>query len=186
MNHFALRVFLDDHAPVAHLYRFHAEVIHKPQEIVQLLADKKGFEQRSAWVHHQSCVVVEFDFLLDVGRGNGGAKSEFEQIDFVRIHFQKVFSLSQAEAFVHDHGQAGFSGLGRSLREVRKVVVHRSGFHPCVAARHARVVEETWVSLKQPIHAFIIGQEQLVEQAQCLTVHAQGKQAYKLFVPQGS
>ena len=128
--------------------------------------------------------MVELDLLLDIGGGDGGAKPELEQVDFVGIDFKKIFGLAKAQAFVHDHGQARFAGLGRALRQMRKVVVHCSGFHARVAAGHARVVEQTWVGFQQPIHAVKVCEEQMVEQAQGLSVHPQREQADELFVPQ--
>ena len=48
----------------------------------------------------------EFDFFLDVGGDNRSAKAQFQEVHFVGIDFETVFGLPQAEAFVHDHGQA--------------------------------------------------------------------------------
>ena len=149
-----------------------------------MVADEVSFEQGAPRVDHEARVVVEFDLLLDVGGDNGSAKAQLEQVHFVGVDFEKVFGLPQAKAFVHDHGQARFAGLGRALRQVREVVVHRSGFHACVPVGHTRVVEKTWVGLQQPIHAFEIRHQQVVEEAKGFSIHAQGEQAHKLFVPQ--
>ena len=183
-NHLALGVLLNHHGAVTHLDSLEPEVVYKAEVVVKLVADEVGFEQGAPRVDHEACVVVEFDLFLDVGSDNRSAKAQFQEVHFVGVDFEKVFGLPQAEAFIHDHGQARFAGLGGALRQVREVVVHRSGFHLCVPAGHTRVVEQTWVGLQQPIHAFEVRHQQVVKKAKGFSIQAQGEQAHKLFVPQ--
>ena len=106
MDHIAFRLFLNHHGAVADFDRFQPQAVHEPQKVIQLVSHKEGLKQGSARIHHQPGIVVQLDFFFDIGGDDGGAKTQFQQVHFVRIDFEKIFRLTQAEAFVHDHGQA--------------------------------------------------------------------------------
>ena len=70
----------NDHRAVADFEALNAHLVDEAQVIVQFIAHVERFKQGSAAIDIKTRIMIELGFLSHVGRYNGSAKAQFQEV----------------------------------------------------------------------------------------------------------